>query len=212
MKNLKRLSVIAILIAIVSFQTQAQVRFGPTVGANFSTMTLKSSGISIDPSSLIGLQAGILAEISFGNFAVQPAFLYSMKGSKYKISSLDLDIKMTPSYIEIPINAVYKIGAGPINVMLLAGPYFAYGIGGKYSVKSATESVDQAIKFGSGQDNDLKPLDIGLNLGAGIEISHFQLQAQYGIGLLNLAPVTDNGAEQKNKGVTISLAYLFGSK
>ena len=94
----------------------------------------------------------------------------------------------------------------------MAGPYFAYGIGGSYTFKSALSTVEDGINFGSGTEDDLKPFDIGLNFGGGVELSHFQLAVQYGLGLTNLAPVTDNDAEQKNKVITISLAYLFGVK
>ena len=213
MKNLIRFSAIIFILFLILSQLQAQVSFGPKVGVNFSTMTLKSSGIAIDPSNMTGFQAGVIAEISLGNnFALQPGFLYSLKGSSYSISSLDMDMEIKPSYVEVPLNAIYKIGAGPLNVMLMAGPYFGYGIGGKYKVTSAQETIDQAIKFGSGQDNDLKPFDVGVNLGGGVEISHFQLAVQYCMGLSNLAPVTDNNEEQKNKVITISLAYLLGGK
>jgi len=211
MRNLKRLSVIAILV-IASVQTQSQVRFGPKVGMNFSTMKIKSWGIPIDPGYLVGFQGGILSEISLGNFALQPAFLYSMKGSSYKNSSLEFYGKLIPEYLEIPINALYKIGAGPLKVMLMAGPYFSYGIRGKHTVTLAQETNEDAIKFGSSLGHDLKPLDIGINLGGGLEKFPLQLTVQYGMGFMNLDPCLDDGWEKKNKVVAISLVYLFGSK
>ena len=213
MKKLIRLSAIVCFIVLTLNQIQAQVRFGPKVGVNFSSMTLKSSGIAIDPSNMIGFQAGVIAEISLGNnFALQPGFIYSAKGSSYSISGFDMDMEIKPNYIEVPVNAIFKIGAGPVNVLLMAGPYIGYGIGGKYSVTSSGMTIDEAIKFGSGEDNDLKPLDIGANFGAGVEISRFQVAFQYGLGFSNLAAVTDNNTEQKNKVVAITLAYLFGVK
>lgn len=213
MKQLFRISLIACFVVLTFIQVQAQVSFGPKAGLNFSTMTLKTSGLAIDPSNLTGFQAGIIAEISLGNnFALQPGLLYSTKGSSYKISSLGLDFKINPSYLEIPLNAVYKIGAGPVNILLLAGPYFGYGIGGSYKATSGSVTIDEPIKYGSGVDNDLKPFDLGLNFGGGLELSHFQLAFQYCLGMTNLAPVTDNDAEQKNKVMTISVAYLFGVK
>jgi hypothetical protein len=213
MKKLIRFSAAACLIILTLNNAEAQVRFGPKAGVNFSTMTLKSSGISIDPTNMTGFQAGVIAEISLGrNLALQPGFLYSAKGSNYYISGFDVDVTIKPNYLEVPINAIYKIGAGPLNVLLIAGPYVAYGIGGTYSMSSVQTTIDEAIKFGSGQDNDLKPFDVGVNMGAGVELSRFQLTFQYCLGLTNITPVTDNGGEQKNKVMTISLAYLFGAK
>lgn len=213
MKYLIRFTLLTFCFALTLNQLQAQVRFGPKAGVNFSTMTLKSSGFAIDPSNMTGFQAGVIAEVSLGkSFAVQPGFLYSAKGSSYSVSSLSTEMEIKPNYLEVPLNAIFKIGAGPVNVMLMAGPYFGYGIGGKYKVTSVSETIDEAIKFGSGEDNDLKPFDLGVNFGGGVELSHFQLVFQYGLGLTNLAPVTDNGTEQKNKVMTVSLAYLFGLK
>jgi hypothetical protein len=212
MKKVTKSLAIVLLLAIVSISAQAQVKFGPRIGANFSTMTLKYSGLSIDPNSLVGINGGVQAEISLGSFAIQPAFLFAMKGSKYDISSADVSMKIAPSYIEVPVNIVYKIGAGPLHVLLLAGPYVSYGIGGKYKYTSGSESYEESIKFGSGDDDDMKPLDAGINLGGGVEISHFQVQAQYGLGLINLAPTTENDAEQKNRVFSLSLIYLFGAK
>lgn len=213
MTKLIRFSAAACLFILTTNYALAQVRFGPKAGVNFSTMTLKSSGISLDPSNLTGFQFGIVSEISLGsNFALQPGVIYSVKGSGYSISGFDMEVEINPTYIEVPVNAIYKIGAGPINVLLMAGPYFGYGIGGNYSMKSAQETIDEAIKYGSGDNNDLKPFDIGVNLGGGLEIGRIQVAFQYCLGLTNLAPVTDNSAEQKNKVMTISLAYLFGGK
>jgi len=58
----------------------------------------------------------------------------------------------------------------------------------------------------------MKSFDFGLNFGAGIEISNFQISAQYGLGLTNLAPVTTNDAEMKVRVIGISMAYLLGGK
>ena len=213
MKHLIRFAIMSFCFALTLNQLQAQVRFGPKVGVNFSTMTLKASGIAFDPSNMTGFQAGVIAEIGLGkSFALQPGFLYSAKGSSFSLSGYDLEMKIKPNYLEVPVNAIYKIEAGPVSVLLMAGPYFGYGIGGNYTVTSAQETIDDAIKYGSGTDNDLKPFDFGLNFGGGVELSRFQLAIQYGLGLTNLSPVTDNGAEQKNKVMTISLAYLFGVK
>jgi hypothetical protein len=210
MKKVTKSLAIVLLLAIVSISAQAQVKFGPRVGLNLSSMTLKSSGISIDPTSIAGINAGVQAEIALGSFAIQPAFLMSMKGSKYGISTVDASIK--PIYVEIPVNIVYKIGAGPLNVLLLAGPYVGYGIGGKAKYSDGTDSYNEAINFGSGDGDDMKPLDGGINLGGGVEISHFQVQAQYSIGLANLSPSTEGDAELKNRVFSVSLIYLFGGK
>jgi hypothetical protein len=58
----------------------------------------------------------------------------------------------------------------------------------------------------------LKPFDIGLNFGAGINIKGLMISAQYGIGLANLSPVTIGDSEMKNKVIGISISSLFARK
>jgi hypothetical protein len=186
---------------------QAQIRIGPKAGLNLATAKLSMMGISIDEKILIGFHVGILSEIPLsGNLCLQPAILYSAKGSKY--SFMSEEFKASPSFIEIPVNVVYKIDLGVAKLLLNAGPYAAYGIGGKYDFDG--DPVD--IVFGTSEDDDMKPLDFGLNIGAGVEISHIIISANYGLGLANLSPVTSNDEEIKNKVIGFSLAYLFGGK
>jgi hypothetical protein len=210
MKNfLKFVLVVCLMFAITD--TQAQMKFGPKVGLNLSTMTLKTMGISFDPKTLVGFNVGVVSEITLSdNLSLQPSVLYSAKGSKYSITILEVttDFEIAPSFIEIPVNAVYKFDLGSSKLFLNAGPYFAYGIGGKS--KSGGESSD--ISFGSGENNDMKPFDFGLNFGAGIEIANLLISANYEFGLTNLAPITTDNTEMKVKVIGFSVAYLFGGK
>ncbi len=57
----------------------------------------------------------------------------------------------------------------------------------------------------------MKAFDFGLNVGGGFELFSFQLTAQYGFSLTNLAPVTTDDKVMKNRVVGFSLAYLIGN-
>jgi hypothetical protein len=200
-------SVLAVFLIFVCTNIEAQIKFGPKVGMNMSTMTMKTMGISLDPKTLIGFHIGAICEIALGdNFALQPGILYSSKGSKFQVSTESATI--SPSFVEVPVNAAYSFGPGDIKFSVFAGPYAAYGIGGKW--ESGGESSD--ISFGSGDNDDMKPFDFGLNFGVGANIQNFLISVQYGIGLANLSPDTSNDTEFKNKVIGISLAYLFGGK
>ncbi len=190
---------------------QAQVKFGPKAGVNLSTMTLKSSGLSLDPKMLIGFHAGIISEIGLTeNLKLQPGILFSSKGSKYELSLLEqaFELTMSPGVIEVPVNVLYSFGAGTTKLNLFAGPYVAYGFTGK--IKSSGESLD--ISYGSTIDDDMKPLDFGLNIGAGVNINGLLITAQYGLGLANLSPDSSDDTEIKNQVIGISIGYLFGGK
>jgi hypothetical protein len=179
---------------------QAQIKFGPKIGLNLSEMTLKSSGVSIDPETYVGYNIGVISEITLkNNFFLQPGVSYSMKGTKYNVSDYDLSIKS--SFMDLFINVLHKQNMGSMKMLLFAGPYFAYGVGGEYVIDG--ESYD--INYGP--DEDMKSLDVGLNLGTGIDIDNFQITIQYGLGLVNLNTTDD--AEMKSRVIGISMAYLF---
>ena len=204
--NLK--PVFAIFLTIAFTDAHAQIIPGYIFGLNLSTMTLKTKGISSKPETPIGIHFGGFFEIPLrDNLTLQPSLLFSAKGSNYKIDSVEFSL--SPIYIEVPVIAVYSFGSDAIKISLFAGPYFACGVGG-YKIESGSELKN--ISFGSGKNNDLKPFDIGLNFGAGINIKGLLISAQYGIGLSNLSPVTLYVSEMKNKVIGISISSLFARK
>jgi hypothetical protein len=195
-------SALSVLFAVVFTEMQAQIKSEFVFGINLSTMTLKVNGISYDAETPVGIHFGRLFEIPLkNNFALQPSFLFSAKGSDYTIDTLSVSI--SPIYIEVPVNALFSFGSGAIKVSFFGGPYFACGIGG-YKIESEGELKD--IKYGSGENHDLKLFDIGLNLGTRLNICGLMISVQYGMGLINISPVTTFDTEMKNKviGITIS--------
>ena len=207
--SLKFLMALFLMFAMTA--VHAQVKFGPKVGMNLSTMTLKSSGISLDPKMLVGFHAGVISEIGLTeNLFLQPGVLFSSKGSKYELTLLEQTFKfsMAPGVIEVPVNVLYSFGTGSVKLNLFAGPYVALGITGKTKI----DGESQDISYGSSDEDDMKPFDFGLNFGAGVNINGFLISAQYGFGLANLAPDTSGDSEMKNKVLAISMGYLFGPK
>jgi Outer membrane protein beta-barrel domain len=206
MKNNLKIALGVILMLSIT-NVQAQIKFGPEAGVNLSTMTLKTMGLSIDPKTLVGFHVGGVFDIPLkGSLSLQPAILYSSKGSKFSVGGEDMSI--APGFIEVPVNLAYSFEAGTVKFFVFAGPYLAYGISGKYK----SGGVEESIKYGSGDNYDLKPFDLGLNLGAGLNINNFLVTAQYGLGLTNLSPSSSVDLEMKNKVIGISVAYLFSLK
>lgn len=206
MKNLLKFALVICLIFVFS-DNQAQIKFGPKVGVNLSTMTFSTSGINMDPKTLVGFNVGVILESAITeNISFQSGVIYSSKGSKYKITGSGTSVEMTvaPTFIEVPYNILYGFGTSPTKFVLFGGPYLGYGIGGNAEVSGET----QKIVFG--KDGDFKSLDFGLNLGAGVKYNGLFISAQYGLGLLNLS--TTEGVENKMKVIAFSVSYLFGGK
>jgi hypothetical protein len=200
-----------ILIVILfagSGTSEAQIRPGYIIGINRSTLDIKSKDLTVNPETITGIHFGGVLDIPLNkNISFQPNLLFSAKGSNFRIDSLDFSL--SPIYIEIPLLAVFSLGSDYFRVSLSGGPYIACGVGG-YKILSGGEMQD--IKFGSGNEKDLKAFDAGFIFGGGMSIAGFIISAHYEIGLSNLVPVPVYMSEMKNKVFEISISSLFMDK
>lgn len=119
------------------------------------------------------------------NLAIQPGILFSQKGSNYEI---DPSPKISLNYLEIPVNIVYKFPLIAYKFLVFGGPYLAYGINGKANFNGKSNDITWGTNE---EENDFKPIDLGLNIGAGIEINNLRISAQKLYVYFHLATVTD---------------------
>jgi len=208
-----------VLLLLVATQSFAQIKFGVKTGLNITNMLSKNDDEKFSKDFVMkpGLHLGATAELPISeSFAMETGLLFSMKG--YKYDKNDYRYTLNINYLEVPVNAVYKINLEEISILLHTGPYLGYALSGK--VKSDKEMFGEngdkkkyTIKFGNNKDkDDMKPLDFGLNFGAGIGINSFIIDFQYGLGLANLSPYTENRTKLKNKVIGISIGYKFGNE
>jgi len=186
--------------------------FGIRAGVNFQNINGKdAAGNDLKNDLLTGFNAGINAEIPLSSgFYLQPGALYSTKGAK---GSNDSKVKL--SYIEVPVNFLYKPILGSGNMLLGFGPYVGFGVAGK--VESGN-GVSTDVKFTKDYDAtsgapQFKRFDAGGNLLAGYEFANnvsFQLNAQLGLADINPGTTTANDKTKlKNTGFGLSLGYRF---
>lgn len=189
-----------ILLTVVTTNMEAQIKGGYVFGVNMGTLSLKTKGIYSNLETKGGINLGLFYEIPLTKrISFQPKFMFSAKGTDYKIDSIQYSL--SPVYIEIPLNFGYRIG----NFSLFAGPYFACGIGGLAMDRKGNL---KDIRFGSGENKDMKQIDAGLNFGLGVNIKGVMISAQYGIGLVNIAPGKSVYSEMKNRVFGISICRM----
>lgn len=217
--------VVALISACVlgTFIVQAQstkatvggTTFGVRAGINFQNLNGEDmAGRDLDNKLKTGFHVGVNAEIPLADeFYLQPGVLFSTKGAK---ADDDDDTKFNISYIEIPVNFLYKPVLGTGKLLLGVGPYAAFGVGGK--IKSDDGDVD--LKFDNEVDpgadvyRTVKRFDFGGNLLVGYEFSNrFSAQLNAQLGLVNINPdvkgVDMGDAKTKNTGFGISVGYRF---
>ena len=103
--------------------------FGLLGGVNLQNLNGKdNNGDKLTNEMIIGYHIGMNVQIPIvPEFFFQPGLLFSTKGAKNNYGSLTGTYKL--SYIELPLNLVYKGSLGNGYVMIGFGPYVGYAIG-----------------------------------------------------------------------------------
>jgi hypothetical protein len=206
----------ATAFSLTSKAQDAKTTFGVRAGVNFTNLNGEDDlGKDLENDIKTGFHIGVNAEIPVAtDFYLQPGLLFSTKGAKAKEASVEY--KLNLSYIEIPINFLYKPTLGDGKLLLGFGPYIGLGVGGKW--KAGDKDYD--VKFTSDRKASdpadkyyIKGIDFGGNLLVGYELSSkisAQLNAQ--LGMSNLEPKFEGKkpeGKMKNTGFGISVGYRF---
>jgi hypothetical protein len=223
----KNVFLIAILV-MFGFSAMAQqtegISFGLRGGVNFQNINGKdASGDKLELDMISGFNGGVVVEIPVApEFFFQSGLLYTTKGTKAPENFLGPTMtgEYNLSYIELPLNLLYKPLLGQGHLLLGFGPYVAYGIGGKAKFTSALGTDEWDIEWADEYSSALhygqyfKRLDYGANLFFGYELANglsAQLNTQFGLAKINADNTTypDDDTSFKNTGFGISLGYMF---
>jgi len=227
--KIKFLTLSAILI-VSSLVMQGQIGIGLLGGVNFQNINGKNSnGDKLENGLLTGFHAGVNVNIPVApDFYFQPGLLFSVKGSKNEFytpvlkASGDYTTTTRLSYVEMPLNLLFRPQLGNGHMLLGFGPYLAYGISGKETTQLNSVSIERTVKFKNSVEDwaDLlenayyRPFDAGANILFGYEFAmgaFVQLNAQ--LGLLKINPeyswISDDETAYRNTGYGISLGFRF---
>lgn len=222
---------IAMILMLSASMAMAQgtdggkMSFGILGGINFQNLNGKDiNGDKLENDMILGYHAGVNVQIPIApQFYFQPGLLYSTKGAKNEYSILETSYTRTTklSYIEMPLNLVYKASLGGGYFMLGFGPYVGYAFGGKVVTEGGDISLDQKIEFQNVVETTdnitvpyFKAFDVGGNIFAGYEMSN-GIFAQFNtqLGMVKINPeyeiLTDDQSVIKNTGFGFSLGYRF---
>ena len=230
------MKIITLLLTCVTihFTLSAQVQWGIKGGGNLSAMLLKDETGYIRVKLRPGFHLGGMADLALSDkFSFQPSLLLTSKGFTIDKSGgatvrYGVDrIKFTSYYIELPVNFIFKPQVGNGKMLLGAGPYIAYGLGGHWKAEANGMGVTGKLKFlNDYSDNDssfggnsrkipyTKPFDFGANILIGYEFHknlYFHLNGQ--LGLLDIDPsyngISDETSSVKTAQGGLSIGYRF---
>lgn len=185
--------------------------FGITVGANWNNINGKSStGDRLDNQLKTGFNGGLNLEFPVSNgLYLQPGVEYRQKGAELSNGN-----KLLLSYIDIPVNFIYKPAAGTGGMLIGFGPYVGFGINGK--VKSSG-GIERKVTFSNtystseAEDVQFKKMDAGANFMVGYEFrSNLSASVNAQLGLMDVNPDTHISGDKtryRNTGFGLSLGY-----
>lgn len=167
---------VATLVAALAFCTDASAqhymssRVGLIGGFTSSEAKIKN----VDTKSVSLYHIGLTAELPLGGgFAIQPSVLYQVKGASadniggMSVSDLGKSFETKVGYLEVPV----QIQWGP-DLMFFRPYAFAEPFVG-YRISTSDKEAAKAFK------DELKKVEYGLGLGAGIEVWRLQISAKY---------------------------------
>jgi len=219
------------LLAVVVFLSTAlaytqdsdkgKTAFAVLGGVNFQNLNGKNyNGDKLENDMITGYHAGINILIPVApQFHFQPGLLFSTKGAKNSYGSLTGTFKL--SYVELPLNFVYRAPLGNGKIMVGFGPYAGYAIGGKAELVAGDASVTDDIVFQNTIEAGdpvlaayFKPLDFGGNIFVAYEMAggiFLQLNTQFGMVKINPQDnrISNDKSSVKNTGFGVSLGYRF---
>ena len=210
----KRFTTALAAAALLCYQPiRAQIQLGVKAGINSATVHIPSIEPGVSTKSRIDFQGGFIVDMPVTrSFSLQPAVLFSSKGSRVHallidgntgstISGIKNSIKL--NYAEIPVLALFKRRLGQTCQLYGGvGPYVGLGLGG--TITSSLASIaEHNVVFGSGSpgSNTFRRWDYGVSAAAGVELGQFQIGVNYGYGLVDLGSAI-NRAYNRVLGVT----------
>jgi hypothetical protein len=197
-------------------QHKGSVSFAPEIGINLNGTIRNQSQNGLKN----GFHLGGIANICLGDhFALQPGVMFIKKGYEtnhtFSTGHADGNITQTValSYIEMPLNLVYKFGDWKDGRFIAGGgPYISYlahsyqhtstVITAEYEGNTGNNTAPDATPKGT---TDLRKLDLGLNAFIGCEMpGGFYMKGGVDLGLIGTQKNANN-----NLGVIMSIGYLI---
>lgn len=145
--------------------------YGARMGLTLANLSGDFDHTGIKTGLTLGGVVGLRVSTSNPVF-LESGLYYTQRGCK------DGDVSMTLKNLEVPILIKYGIKASDeVAVLPFIGPYFSWGIGGKFKVGEFEESSYNYVDHG----------DMGLKLGCGLEYNMLYVEAGYQFGIANIA-------------------------
>jgi hypothetical protein len=111
--------------------------------------------------------------------SIQSGLLVSGKGTTLYYDETDKDA-MVISYFEVPLNFILAAETGTSRIQFFAGPYVGFAANATYKYLADEDNIKEKISIGTSPQDEIKPMDLGINAGIGFWFEGLEVQAGYG--------------------------------
>ncbi len=213
---MKKLVLLACISLGCAAQSSAQLTLLPKAGVNISNVRYENDEALGGQKPRVGLTLGLGVNIPQTSiFSFQTEVLYTSKGFSAKNDGLaDYEGWYSLNYLEVPMLAKATFGTKRLGVYGNGGLSFSYLLGGRVKgqydiVNLLRDDIDERLEF-TDEPNplllhevDANRIDVGLNLGGGINFSAGMLPLF--IDLRCNMGMIDHDKDQASKNLTFAI-------
>ncbi len=194
---------VSALLAPASLAAQTSLSVGG--GLTLAKAQFSADGLDITPDSRMGLTVGVsMTKPLSETVDLQLGGAYVQKGYKVSLDffgeTVEGDLKA--DYLELTALAKPSFPMdGEMSFHVLGGPALGVSMGCSSTVGEETEDCS----------DDLASLDLGVLVGAGIQMGSFRVDAAYTLGIMDVDATEDDeeSASIKNRSMSIQAAYVI---
>ena len=201
---------VAIMLLLPSLSLAKGITAGFKIGVNYADLfgeeaRAMEQALGTELKSKWGLCAGGFIQFNISKvLAIQPEFLYSMKGARMEEEVLGetMKVALNGSFLEVPVLIKLMIPTpGGVKPSLFVGPAIAF----KLSVKMKTEYAGDTDE--EDLSDDMKNTEFGLIIGGGLDFGKLTFDVRYNLGLTTLSIY--EGEEIKNGVISLKVGFSF---
>lgn len=200
-KKVAFLIVVFLHLSVVTIN--AQLSIAPKIGLSYTKLSGDLNNTRYMPSALVG---GMLNYDFKTMLSIQSGFLVSGKGTTLYYNEADKD-EMVISYFEVPLNIMLAAEMGTSRIQLFAGPYVAFAANATYKYLADEDDMQEKISIGTSPQDEIDPIDLGVNAGIGFLFEGLEVQAGYGTSVASISNKKDE--KLANNTIFFSLAYFI---
>lgn len=202
---------LALVLLLPGISLAKGIKAGIKIGVNNSNLFGEEAqqleqDIGYELKSKWGLCAGGFIQFNLGKvLAVQPEFLYTMKGARMKEEVLGETFKLAinGAYVEVPVLVKFMIPTpGGVKPNLFVGPAIAFKLSAKMKAEYAGETIEE-----EDVSDDMEDTEFGLIFGGGLDFGKLMFDLRYSLGLTTLSKY--EGEEIKNGAITLKVGFSF---